>query len=161
MNLVVLEKHTDGFSMVNATDRFSEDTADVQDLKLGTQFLVLLLWHAVRDDDLVDRRSIDAGNRIAAEDAVGEKRVDVCGALAFHKLGGAGNCVGGVCEIVNEDGDTAGYVSYEHHRRILAIGDAGRSAFLQVWLVVASVRRQIILPYESKRSPYSNYRRLL
>jgi hypothetical protein len=34
-NLVIVEKHTDTFSMVHTSDRFSKDAADFEDLELG------------------------------------------------------------------------------------------------------------------------------
>jgi hypothetical protein len=115
--------------VVGAPDSLGDDLRDVEHVQPGAEVrLVVVLRHAVGRDELVDAAALDAVERVAAEYAVRDKRVDVSGALLFEELGGAddlgmvsmgrerggGGCsvrrektysVTGVDEIVDQDAD--------------------------------------------------------
>ena len=55
---------------------------------------------------------------------------DLSGAFLLDELGGAGDGVGGVCEVVDEDSCAIPYVADKHHGRILAVCDLCWAAFL-------------------------------
>lgn len=128
--LVVLEKDADRFAVVNPSDRLCEYAANLQYFEFRAQALVLFLWDTVSDDDFVNSAGVDAGNGIAAENSVGEKCVDVGGTLSLYKLGSAGNGVGCISEIINDNGDPASDISHKHHSGVLAVSDASWSTFL-------------------------------
>jgi hypothetical protein len=102
----------------------------IQVLQLGAQAHVLVLRHRVGHDHLIDGRSVDAGNGIAAEDAVREQGVDGSGALLLKELGGPGDGVAGVDKIVNKDADAVLDVSNKHHAGVALLAVLGRAALL-------------------------------
>lgn len=75
---------------MRAADGLGNDLRDVKHIKLCAQSgLVLVLRHAVGGDELVDAAVPDAGNGIAAENAVSDERDDGCGTLLLQELGRA------------------------------------------------------------------------
>lgn len=128
--LVVLEKDADGFAVVYPSDRLCENAANLQYFEFRAQALVLFLWDTVSDDDFVDGARVDASDGVAAENSVCEESVDVGSALSLYKLGGAGNGVGCISEIIDDNGDPASDISHKHHGGVLAVSDASRTTFL-------------------------------
>lgn len=59
-----------------------------------------------------------------------QQGVDSGGALLLEEFGGAGDGVGGVGEVVDEDGEARGDIAHEHHGGVLAVGDLCGPAFL-------------------------------
>lgn len=108
-----------------------EDVSYFENLQLLTTLLVLLLVNAVGDDDLVNGTSIDAVDGITTEHAVSDKSNDLAGTLLLQELGCASDGVGSVGKIIDKDGDTVCDVTYQHHRRVLAIGDLSRATLLR------------------------------
>lgn len=82
--------------MVHTTDSLGKDGADINDLELGAQATVLGLRNGIRNKDLVNGRSVDASNRITAENTVGEKSVDLGSTFALQELGSTGKGVASV-----------------------------------------------------------------
>jgi hypothetical protein len=143
MQLVVVEEHADGFAVVDTTDGLAKDGRDVQDVELGSQErLVLVLGHRVGHNQLVDGRRLDAVDGIAAEDAVGEERIDFGGTLLLEELGRPSDGVAGIRKIVDEDADTVRDVADEHHAGVLPVCDLGGAAFLRRGLVSGREGRQ-------------------
>lgn len=108
----------------------SEDVADFQNFQLRTALLVFGLGDAIGHDDFIQRTGVDAFDRVSAQNTVREQRDDGCGALFLEELRRSGDGVGGVGEVVDEDGGAVGHVADEHHGCVLAIGDFGGSALL-------------------------------
>jgi hypothetical protein len=137
--------------MMRAADSLGQDLRDVENIQLRAKSgLVLVLWHTVGGDELVDAAVLDAGDGIAAEDAVSDERDDGCGTLLLQELGRACNLwstlverrcmnhskgahgVAGVNEIVDDDADTVCYIADEDHAGALTVGDLGRTALLHM-----------------------------
>lgn len=110
--------------------RLRKHAPNIQHLQLRTAFLVFLLRDTVRHHHLIQRAGIDPLDRIAGKHAVGEQGIDFRGALLFQEFGGAGDGVGGVGEVVDEDGEARGDVADEHHGSVLAVGDFCGAALL-------------------------------
>ena len=117
--------------MVRPPNRLRKNRRDVENLHLRAETAVLVLWHRVGHDHLVDGRGVDAGDGVAAQYGVGEEGVDLEGALLLEELGGAGNCVGRVDEVVDEDADLVADVADEHHGGVAVLGELGGPAFLE------------------------------
>lgn len=132
---VILEQHTDTFPIMHPPNRLRKHAPNIQHLQLRTPFLMFLLRHTVRHDHLIQRAGIDPLDCIARKHAVGQQRVDFRGALLLEECGGAGDGVGGVGEVVDEDGEARGDVADEHHGGVLAVGDFRGAAFLGGMLV--------------------------
>lgn len=129
--LSVLEEDADGLAVVDAANGFGEDGGDVDDVEFGTHAAVLVLGHGVGDEQLVDGGGIDATDGIAAEDAVADEGVDHGGALALEQLGGAGDGVCGVDDVVDEDAHAVGDVADEHHAGVALLVELDGPAFLR------------------------------
>lgn len=127
---VILEQHANALPVMHPPNGFREHTPDLQHLELGTQPHMLVLRHTVGDDDFVEVGAVDALAGIAGEDAVGDEGVDAAGAGFLEQLGGAGDGVGGVCEIVDEDGGAVDYGADEEEGCGLAGGGLGWATFL-------------------------------
>jgi hypothetical protein len=108
-----------------------EDVSYFQNLQLLAALLVLLLVDTVGNNNLVDGTSIDAVDGIAAEHAVSDESDDLVGTLLFQELGCASDGVGSVGKIVDKDSDTVCDVTYQHHGRVLAVGDLSRATLLR------------------------------
>jgi hypothetical protein len=91
---------------------------------------MLRLIDRVRHNDFVQGASVDAIDRIAAQDAVRDERVHLGCAFLLQQLGRACDGVGGVCQIVYEDGRAVCDVAHQHHGRVLAVVDLCGSALL-------------------------------
>ncbi len=100
---------------------------------------MLVLWNRVGDDDLIDRRCVQTGQSIARKNSMGDQGVDVSRSLALDQLGSAGNGVGGIGQIINDDRDAASDIADKHHGRVLAVRDAGWATLL-VCISYAPVR---------------------
>lgn len=111
---IVLKQHTDALAMMHPSNGLGEDLPDFQHLYLASTSQafhladVLLLGHRVRDDDLVQIARVNAFDRITGEDAVSYQRDNSRGAALFEQLGSAGDGVGCVGQIVDEDRGTIG-----------------------------------------------------
>lgn len=116
---------------MDSTDSLGENVADLQDFQLGAGGQVLLLRHGVGRDDLVEGAGVDALDGVAGEDAVGDERVDGLRAFLLEELGGAGDGVGGVCQVVDEDGRAVAHFSDEQHAGVLAVVDLGGATLLR------------------------------
>lgn len=117
--------------MVDAPHRLGKDGRDIQDVELGSKLLlVLVLGNRVGNDQLVNRRGLDAADSVAAEDTVSQQGVNCGGALLLKELGGSGDSVAGVGNVVEQNADAVSNVTHEHHTGILAIGNLGRAALL-------------------------------
>ncbi|CRK25666.1 hypothetical protein BN1723_013652, partial [Verticillium longisporum] len=66
-------------------------------------------------DDLVNGRGIDAGNGVAAKDAVGEEGCDGGGALLLQELCGTGDRVTSVHKVIDQDARPVLDVTDQHH----------------------------------------------
>lgn len=115
---------------MDTANGFGEDGGDVNDLKLGAQAAVLVLGNRVGHEKFVDGGCVDPTNGVAAEDAVGNECVDHGGALSLEKLGGAGNGVGRVGDVVDEDADAIGDVTDQHHAGVALLVELDGAAFL-------------------------------
>lgn len=124
------EESTDRLSMVHAANGFGEHRTNFKDFQLGAQATVFILRNAVRYDDLVQSGSIDTRNGISTEYAVSEQSVNVGCSLLFQQLGRPCNCVRRIRQIVDQDSNSVGNLSNQHHGGVLAIGNAGGSTFL-------------------------------
>ena len=62
-----------------------------------------------------------------------DQGIDFDGALLFQEPSRAGDGVGGVCQVVDEDCGAAGDVADEHHCSFLFVFYAGGPSFLDVW----------------------------
>lgn len=103
--------------------RLRKYIAHLQDLQLRTPRLMLRLIHRIRDNYLIQRTGINPLNRIAAENAVRNQRIHLRRALLLQQLRGARNGVGGIGQVVDEDGGAVRDVPDEHHGGVLAVGD--------------------------------------
>lgn len=127
---VVLEQHTDGLSVMDSADGFGENGGNFENLELGAQPTMLVLRDRVGDHNLVNGRSIDASNGISTEDTMGEQSVYSSSALTLEKLGGSGNGVARVDDVINQDAHTIGNVTNKHHAGISVFGELDRASFL-------------------------------
>ena len=148
------EKSADRLSMVHTADGFGEHGPNFQNFQLGAQAAVFILRNAIRYDDLVQSGGINSGNGIATEYAVGEQSINVGCSLLLQQLGRSSNCVGCIRKIVDQDSNSVGNLSDQHHGGVLAIGNAGGSTFLGD-MSVRKFREMGVLPCGSMRIPYS------
>jgi hypothetical protein len=91
---------------------------------------VILLGHRVGHNDLVQCTSVDALNRISTQDAVCNERDYLRSALLLQKFRRAGNGVGGIRQIIDQDSCALPNVSNQHHGRILPVVDLCGAALL-------------------------------
>lgn len=91
---------------------------------------MLFLWDTVSDDDFVNGAGVDAGDGVAAENSVREESIDVGSAFSLYKLRRAGDGVGCICEIIDDNGDPASDIPHKHHSGVLAVSDASWTTFL-------------------------------
>jgi hypothetical protein len=117
--------------VVHPADRFGEHVANLQDLEFGAGLQVLLLGHGVGGDDLVDGAGVDALDRVAGENTVCDERVHSLRAFLLQELGGACDGVGGIGQVIDEDGGAATDFTDEQHCGVLAIRDLRGAAFLK------------------------------
>ena len=108
-----------------------EDVSYFQNLQLLAALLVLLLVDTIGDNNLVNGTSIDAVDSITTQHAMSDESDDLVGALLLQELGCASDGVGSVGKIVDKDSDTVRDVTYQHHCRILAVGNLSRAALLR------------------------------
>lgn len=93
---------------------------------------MLRLRHGVGDENLVNARGIDASNGVAAEDTVGKEGVNLESALSFQQLGGTGDGVGRVDDVIDKDADAVCNVANKHHTGVALLGKPSGTAFLRV-----------------------------
>ena len=135
MQLVEIEEHADGFTVVDTPDGLREDGANIQNIQLRPQAsLVFVLRHRVGYNHLVQGRGLDTVDGVPAEDAVGQEGVDLGSTLFLQELGGACDGVARICDVVEQNADLVRNVSYEHHARVLPVGDASGATFLRRWV---------------------------
>lgn len=108
----------------------SEDVPDFQNLQFRTPLLVFVLRHTIRNDHFIQRASVDAFDRVSTQDTVRKQCDDGGSALFFKEFRRSGDGVGGIGEVIEEDGGAVGHVAYEHHGRVLAVGDFRGAALL-------------------------------
>lgn len=82
--------------MVHTTDSLCKDNADINDFELGAQATVLGLGNGISNKNLVNCRSVDASDRVAAENPVGEKGVHLGSTFALQQLGSTSKGIAGV-----------------------------------------------------------------
>jgi hypothetical protein len=128
---VILEEHADTFTVVHPANRFGEHVANLQDLELGARLEVLLLGHGVGGDDFVDGAGVDALDGIAREYAVSDECIHGLGTFLLQELGGACDGVGGIGQVIDEDGGAATDFTDEQHCGVLTIRDLCGAAFLK------------------------------
>jgi len=138
---------TNDYSRRRNPTYLGEDVSNFEHLQLLTTLLVLLLVDTVGDNNLVNGTSIDAINGITTQHAVGDESDDLVGTLLLQELGCASDGVGGVGKIVDKDSDTVCDVTYQHHCRILAVGDLSRATLLRYG-------QNPILGFSTITSPY-------
>lgn len=153
------KKSADRLSVVDAADSLGKMGSNFKDFQLWTQAAMFVLRNAVRYDDLVKSGSVDARDGISTEYAVGEQSVDVCSTLLLQQFGSSCDSIGGIRQIVNEDGNSIGNLANQHHRSILAVGNTGGPTFLG-HMSVRKFREMGVLPCGSMRIPYSGRPRL-
>jgi hypothetical protein len=117
--------------MMHTTDCLGEEPADLQNFQLGTQTGVVVLRNAVGYNNLVKCGGIDTGNGIATEYAMGEQGVHLGCALLFQQFCSAGDCIGGIGQVINKNADFFRNISHEHHSGILSVCDTGGTTFLK------------------------------
>ena len=111
----MVKEHRDRFTIVNTSDRLGENPRHIKDLELVAQNgLVLLLRCRVGGDDFVNGGSIDSLNGVAGKEAVRDDGVNPEGALVLEQLGGSGDGVARVDEIVDQQRDAAGDITNKH-----------------------------------------------
>jgi hypothetical protein len=116
--------------VVHATNSLSENVAHFKDLQLRASRLVLSLVDSVRDDYFVERAGVDALDRVSAQDAVRDERIHLGCALFLQQLRRAGNRIGGICKIIDQNRGPIFHVSNQHHGRVLPVVDLCGSALL-------------------------------
>lgn len=109
---------------------------NLQDDELRAPLLMFPLIDRVSDHDSVQRTGIDSLDCVAAEHAMRDQGVHFRGTLLFEEFGRPRDGIGGVGEIVDEDGGSAGHFADEHHCCVLAVGDLGGTTFLDIRLLV-------------------------
>lgn len=82
---------------------------------------MIILWHGVGDDNLIQRARIYALHGITGEYTMSDQREDPGRAFLFEKFGCASDGVGRVSEVVDEDGGAAFDLADQQHGRILAV----------------------------------------
>lgn len=117
--------------MVDTSDGLGENLGYVQHFQFGASLPVDVLGDGVGDNDLVDGGGVDACDRIAAQDAVGEQGIDRGGALLLQELRGSRDGVGGVGQIVDQNTRPFCHITDEHHGGVLSIRDLGWAALLK------------------------------
>ena len=120
-SLIVLEEHTDALTVMNTADGLGEDVANLQDLQLGALLEVLFLGYGVGGDDFVNRTGVDTLHSISGEHAVGDECVDLLSTFLLQKLGGTSDGVGGISQVVYENGSAATDFANEQHRGVLTV----------------------------------------
>jgi len=108
----------------------SKHVADLEDLQLGAPALVILLGHRVGHNDLVQCTSVDALDSISTQDTVCNERNHLRSALLFQEFCRAGNGVGCIRQVVDQDSCALPNVSHQHHGRVLSVVDLGGAALL-------------------------------
>lgn len=81
-----------------------ENLSNFQNLQLRALFLVLALVNRVGDHYAVQIAGIDPLDGITAQYAVGHESPDKRGAFLLEQFCCTGDCVGGVSQVVNENG---------------------------------------------------------
>jgi hypothetical protein len=108
-----------------------EDISYFENFQLLATLLVLLLINAVGDNNFVNGTSIDAVDGITAEHAMSDESDDFAGTLLLQELGCASDGVRSVGKIIDQNSDTVCDITYQHHCRVLAIGDLSRATLLR------------------------------
>jgi len=100
---------------------------------------VLVLRNRIGDDNLVDGRSFDTVDGIAAKHAVRDERINGGRALLLEQLGRTRDSVARVDQVVDQDAHAARDVADQHHAGILPVRDLGRAALLceEQWVLVS------------------------
>jgi hypothetical protein len=116
--------------VVHTSDSFSKNVAHLKHFQLGASRLVFCLINSVGYHDLVERTGVDAIDRVAAQDAVGDERIHLVRTFLLQKLCSTGDGVRGIGKIVDEDRSAARDISDQHHGRVLSVVDLSGAAFL-------------------------------
>jgi hypothetical protein len=91
---------------------------------------VVNLIHAVGHNDLVKRTSVDALDSVTTQDTMSEKGIYLRCTFLLEQLGSTSNSIGGIRQIVNQNGYSITDIANQHHGGILAVGDFGGAALL-------------------------------
>lgn len=108
-----------------------ENISDFEYLQLSTALLMLCLVDAVGNHDLVKRTSIDSVDGITTEDTVGDESDHLGGSLLLQELGSTSDGVRSVGKIIDENSSPLGNITYQHHGRVLTIGDLSGTTLLR------------------------------
>ena len=109
----------------------AENVADLQDLELGATAQVINLVHTVGHNNPVKGARVDALNSVTAQNAVRDQCVNLGCALLFQQLGGTGDRVRSIREVVNQNGYPIANITNQHHGSVLAVCDLSGAALLQ------------------------------
>jgi len=116
--------------MVNTSNSLGEYIAHFQHLQLGASCLVFSLVNCVGHDHFVECAGVDAIDRITTQNAVRDERIYLSCTFLLQQLRGTGYGVGGIGEIVDENGSAVCDVSDQHHGSVLSVVDLRGAAFL-------------------------------
>jgi hypothetical protein len=114
--------------MVYTSDSLGEDITDFEDLELGASRFVFGLVDCIGHNDLVECASVDALDGVSAQDTVGNECKHLGRAFLLEQFRSAGDCVGSIRQIIDEDGSAVRDISDQHHGRILPVVNLGRSS---------------------------------
>lgn len=97
---VVSKQSTEGLAVMRTTNSLGQHLGDIKDIKFGAQSsLVLILWHTVGGDELVDAAVLDTRDGVAAKDTVSDKSEYLCSAFPLQELGSACDLSGCVSHV--------------------------------------------------------------
>lgn len=108
----------------------------IQEAKLGAHLHVLALGNGVGHDNLVDGRSVDAGDGVTAENAMGQEGVDLSSAVLLEELGSPRDRVAGINKIINENAHLVLDITNQHHTGVALLAVLGGATLL--WQVMSS-----------------------
>jgi hypothetical protein len=163
--VLVLEEHTDGLSMVHSANGLGKDWRDVEHVQLGAHAAVFLLGNRVRYNHLVNGRSIESGNGVPTEDAVGDESVDLGSTLALEQFCSPRHRVAGIDYVVHQNADAVPDVADQHHASVALFVEFDGPTFLSVGLAsetrtvdgrereAQKTGKEQSLPCESAQSP--------
>jgi hypothetical protein len=109
----------------------AENVADFQDLQLWASAQVVNLIHTVGHNNLVKGTGVDALDSVATQDSMSDKGIYLRCTFPLEQLGSTSNGIGGVRQIINQNGYPITDIANQHHGGILAVSDFGGAALLR------------------------------
>lgn len=88
---------------------------NINRLQPRTQFLLLLMRHRIRDDQLREPTVVQRLDRIPRQDAMRDDRNRLAGAMVHDHIGGFDEGPAGVGHVIYDDGDAVRDVADEDH----------------------------------------------